>query len=231
MSRPSLEIDVDVAGDAYGLRSSEDSGWGETDSLIQNPAKAPSPASRWPLFSLLSRQQQLFHLAPAILSSVFTGGIAPFMTIVIGHAFDAFSKFSTPLAPSEGDPKELLVHRVGIVALQLVGLALGSFSLSSLTSYLWILTGEHNVLELRKRVYASIAAEDMMWFDTRASDEQPSLDDEQGPLGAGGLLAQFMRTAEQWCLDLDGFRPYMRTASALQFSGLPALMVLSLATG
>jgi ATP-binding cassette subfamily B (MDR/TAP) protein 1 len=192
MSRPSLEIDVDVAGDAYGLHLSEDSGWGETDSLI---AKAPSPASRWPLFSLLSRQQRLFHLAPAILSSVFTGGIAPFMTIVIGHAFDAFSKFSTPLAPSEGDPKELLVHRVGIAALQLVGLALGSFSLSSLTSYLWILTGEHNVLELRKRVYASIAAKDMMWFDTRASDEQPSLDDEQGPLGAGGLMAQFMRCA------------------------------------
>ncbi|KAJ7302356.1 P-loop containing nucleoside triphosphate hydrolase protein [Mycena albidolilacea] len=197
MSRPSLEIDVDVAGDAYGLHLSEDSGWGETDSLIQNPAKAPSPASRWPLFSLLSRQQRLFHLAPAILSSVFTGGIAPFMTIVIGHAFDAFSQFSTPLAPSEGDPKELLVHRVGIAALQLVGLALGSFSLSSLTSYLWILTGEHNVLELRKRVYASIAAKDMMWFDTRASDEQPSLDDEQGPLGAGGLMAQFMRETDE----------------------------------
>ncbi|KAJ7912517.1 P-loop containing nucleoside triphosphate hydrolase protein [Mycena leptocephala] len=157
MSRPSLENDVDVAGDAYG-RSSEDSEYGsETDFLIQTPAKATPAASWWPLFSLLSRHQRLFLLVPAIISSVFAGGIAPFMTIVIGHAFDAFSKFSAPPTSSS--------------ALQLIGLAIGSFMLSSLTSYLWILTGEHNVLELRKRVYASIAAKDMMWFDTKETDE------------------------------------------------------------
>ncbi|KAJ7902856.1 hypothetical protein B0H14DRAFT_3708328 [Mycena olivaceomarginata] len=214
MSRPSLEIDVDVAGDAYGLRSSEDSGWGEQEAsdLWIVEVDLCTPALQWPLFSLLSRQQRLFHLAPAILSSVFTGGIAPFMTIVIGHAFDAFSNFSTPLAPSEGDPKELLVHRVGIAALQLVGLALGSFSLSSLTSYLWILTGEHNVLELRKRVYVSIAAKDMMWFDTRASDEQPSLDDEQGPLGAGGLMADSLFSSKLFPTWRDTVRWLVRGA-------------------
>jgi ATP-binding cassette subfamily B (MDR/TAP) protein 1 len=196
MSRPSLENDVDVAGDAYG-RSSEDSEYGsETDFLIQTPAKAAPAASWWPLFSLLSRHQRLFLLIPAIISSVFAGGIAPFMTIVIGHAFDAFSKFSAPPTSSGGDPKELLLRRVGTAALQLIGLAIGSFMLSSLTSYLWILTGEHNILELRKRVYASIAARDMMWFDTRVSEEQgvaQSSDEEQGPLGAGGLMAQFTR--------------------------------------
>ncbi|KAF8147748.1 P-loop containing nucleoside triphosphate hydrolase protein, partial [Mycena galopus ATCC 62051] len=115
------------------------------------------------------------------------------MTLAIGHAFDAFSKFSTP----NTSDSDLLIRRVGVAALQLVGLALGSFVLSSLTSYLWILTGEHNVLELRKRVYASVAAKDMMWFDTRASDDLPSPDDEQGPLGAGGLMAQFTRETDE----------------------------------
>ncbi|KAJ7640444.1 P-loop containing nucleoside triphosphate hydrolase protein [Mycena polygramma] len=190
--RPSLELDVEVAGDAYG-RSSYDSECEETDFLIQTPvAAAPAATSRWPLFSLLSRHQRLFLLLPAIISSVFTGGIAPFMTIVIGHVFDAFSKFS-----AQPSSKDLLLHRVGIVALQLIGLAIGSFMLSSLTSYLWILTGEHNVLELRKRVYASVAAKDMVWFDTRVSEEQGAVDDEQGPVGAGGLMAQFTKEADE----------------------------------
>ncbi|KAJ6558138.1 P-loop containing nucleoside triphosphate hydrolase protein [Mycena capillaripes] len=195
--RPSLQINADVAGDAYD-RSSEDSEYGETDFLIQTTAAAaPAAASWWPLFSLLSRHQRLFILFPAIISSVFAGGIAPFMTIVIGHAFDAFSKFSAPPISSSGTPKDLLLQRVGTAALQLIGLAIGSFTLSSLTSYLWILTGEHNVLELRKRVYASIAAKDMMWFDTRVSEEQGVSDDEQGPVGAGGLMAQFTRETDE----------------------------------
>ncbi|KAJ6510566.1 P-loop containing nucleoside triphosphate hydrolase protein [Mycena sanguinolenta] len=195
MARPLLEMDVDVAGDAYGSRLSQDSECAETDFLL-HPPKLTSTASssRWPLFSLLSRQQRLLLLVPAIISSVFTGGIAPFMTIVIGHAFDAFSKFTAPLTSSD-DPKELLIHRVGTAALELVGLAVSSFLLSSLTSWLWIMTGEVNVLQLRKRVYASVAAKDMMWFDTRASDASPH--DEQGPLGAGGLMTQFTRETDE----------------------------------
>ncbi|KAJ7675480.1 P-loop containing nucleoside triphosphate hydrolase protein [Mycena rosella] len=190
MRRPSLEIDVDVAGDAYELRSPSESSCGSatsTDFLIDAPTGSSAPAvSRWPLFSLLSRQQRLLLLLPAIISSVFAGGIAPFMTIVIGHAFDAFSKFTALGA------KDLLLHRVGIAALQLIGLAIGSFTLSSLTSYLWILTGEHNVLALRKRVYASVAAKDMMWFDSDESSQS-----QDGPLGAGGLMAQFTRETDE----------------------------------
>ncbi|KAJ7471943.1 P-loop containing nucleoside triphosphate hydrolase protein [Mycena latifolia] len=198
MRRPSLEIDVDVAGDAYELRSPSESSCGSatsTDFLIDDTPTAPAPTvSRWPLFSLLSRHQRLLLLLPAIVSSIFAGGIAPFMTIVIGHAFDAFSKFTALGA------KDLLLHRVGVAALQLIGLAIGSFALSSLTSYLWILTGEHNVLALRKRVYASVAAKGMMWFDTRVSEDQgvaQASDEDQGPVGAGGLMAQFNRETDE----------------------------------
>ncbi|KAJ7086438.1 P-loop containing nucleoside triphosphate hydrolase protein [Mycena belliarum] len=194
MRRSSLEIDVDVAGDAYELRASLESDCGSatsTDFLIYEPIIAsPPPVSRWPLFSFLSRQQRLRLLLPAIISSILSGGVAPFMTIVIGHAFDAFSKFTTL------GEKDLLLQRVGLAALQLIGLAVGSFTLSSLTSYLWILTGEHNVLALRKRVYASVAAKDMMWFDSRVEEETPSSDD-QGPVGAGGLMAQFNRETDE----------------------------------
>ncbi|KAJ6524462.1 hypothetical protein DFH09DRAFT_1329514, partial [Mycena vulgaris] len=194
MRRPSLEIDVDVAGDAYEFRSPSESSCGSatsTDFLIDtSPVSTPPPVSRWLLFSLLSRRERLLLLLPAIISSIFAGGVAPFMTIVIGHAFDAFSKFTTL------GSKDLLLHRVGIAALQLIALAIGSFTLSSLTSYLWILTGEYNVLALRKRVYASVAAKDMAWFDRTVSEEQLS-DEDQGPLGAGGLMAQFTRETDE----------------------------------
>ncbi|KAJ7207987.1 P-loop containing nucleoside triphosphate hydrolase protein [Mycena pura] len=193
MRRPSFD---DVAGDAYDFSddSSECGDATETDFLIDTPSASVKASSIWPLFSLLSRRQRLLYLFPAIISSIFTGGIAPFMAIVIGHAFDAFSKFS---ASPDGDT---LIHRVGIAALQLIGLAIGAFTLSSLTSYLWISTGEQNVLALRKRVYASVAARDMIWFDTRVSEEpcptQPS-DEARGPVGAGGLMAQFIKDTNE----------------------------------
>ncbi|KAF7295018.1 p-loop containing nucleoside triphosphate hydrolase protein [Mycena indigotica] len=175
MPRPSLD---DFASDAYD----------ETERLLDDHVPPPpaTPSSRWPLFSLLSRQQRLLCLVPAIISSVVAGGIAPLMTIAIGHSFDAFSDFST----THNGPK--LMQRITAAALQLVGLAIGSFLLSSLTSFLWITTGENNVLALRKRVYASIAARDISWFDTT---EEPK--DAQGPVGAGGLMAQFAKDANE----------------------------------
>ncbi|KAJ7074574.1 P-loop containing nucleoside triphosphate hydrolase protein [Mycena amicta] len=174
MPRPSLD---DFAGD-----------YDETEHLLPDhtPALPKKQSSHWPLFSLLSRRQRLLCLVPAIISSLFAGCIAPFMTIVIGHAFDAFSLFSAT------HDRIILIQRITAAALQLVGLAVGSFLLSSLTSYLWITTGENNVLALRKCVYASIAARDLEWFD--ATEDQQ---DTQGPVGAGGLMAQFTKDTNE----------------------------------
>ena len=66
----------------------------------------------------------------------------------------------------------------GIAALELLGLAFGSFALGSLTSSLWIWTGEMNVVALRKRVYRAVTQKDMVWFDTKmgiAISDTPSL--------------------------------------------------------
>ncbi|KAF8991149.1 hypothetical protein BDQ17DRAFT_1333056 [Cyathus striatus] len=109
------------------------------------------------------------------------------MTIVIGQAFDAFAQF--PLtSPSEQD-KHNLLRGVGIAALELVGLAVGSMSLGSLTSWLWIWTAEVNVASLGRRVYRGVMARDMEWFDTHLGVN----DDAEDPLGAAGLMAKFNR--------------------------------------
>jgi ATP-binding cassette, subfamily B (MDR/TAP), member 1 len=79
--------------------------------------------------------------------------------------------------------------------LELLSLAFGSFALGSLTSSLWIWTGEMNVMALRKRVYRAVTKKDMVWFNTKMGAEGTvqSADGEQGPLGAGGLMSTFTR--------------------------------------
>lgn len=143
------------------------------------------------LFSLISRRHLLILVIPAIISSIVAGGIAPFMTFVIGQAFDAFANFPLIANPSQS-AKDQLLRSVGIAALELVGLAVGSLALSSLTSSLWIWTGENNVMALRKRVYTSVTQKDMVWFDTKMGAEG-NVQSSEGPLGAGGLMAKFTR--------------------------------------
>jgi ATP-binding cassette subfamily B (MDR/TAP) protein 1 len=157
------------------------------------PSSGPAPSISL-LFSLISRRQCYILLLPAVLTSIVAGGIAPFMTYVIGQAFDAFAKF--PLTPNPPQSaKDTLLRAVGIAALELLALGVGSMLLSSLTSSLWIWTGERNTMALRKLVYNAVTKKDMVWFDTKmgAEGNVQSAEGEQGPLGAGGLMAKFTR--------------------------------------
>ncbi|KAJ7285724.1 P-loop containing nucleoside triphosphate hydrolase protein [Mycena rebaudengoi] len=154
----------------------------DPNALAEPPATVLAPSFRL-LFSLVSRRHIFLLLIPAILSSLVAGAIAPFMTLVIGQAFDAFAKF--PLTPNPPESaKHALLHAMGIAAFQLIGLAAGSVALSSIMSCLWIWTGEHN--------------KDMVWFDTKMGAEGAvhTSDEEHGPLGAGGLMSKFTRETD-----------------------------------
>ena len=161
----------------------------------QDVSQAPGPdPSTSLLFSLLTVRQRILLLAPGIFFSVISGGIAPFMTYVIGRSFDAFAQF--PLSDQTRADKVRLLHGVGMAAVQLVGLAGGALVLSSITSSLWIWTGENNVMVLRKRVYAAVTNKDLEWFDTKMGADditQDTPDGQQAPSGAGGLMAKFAR--------------------------------------
>ena len=151
----------------------------------------PKPSIRL-LFSLLSRPLLLFLLLPAVFASVIAGGVAPFMTYVIGQAFDVFAQF--PLThPPPKQAKERLLHGVGLAAIELVALAVGSLVLSSLTSCLWIWIGESNAMAVRKRVYLALMRKEMSWFDTKLGSDDAIQSANDGPIGAGGLMATFAR--------------------------------------
>ena len=144
------------------------------------------------LFSLMSRRDILCFFVPAILISLISGGVAPFMTIAVGQAFDAFAKF--PLSSPTQQDRDKLLRGVGHSALELLGLAVAALVLSSVTSSLWIATGEKNLRALRRRAYHVITNKEMLWFDKMGSDDSAKpTDGEDGSIGAGGMMAQFVK--------------------------------------
>jgi ATP-binding cassette, subfamily B (MDR/TAP), member 1 len=159
-------------------------------SHLIDDAAGPSP-SFFLLFSLLTRRQTLFLLVPAIVLSIAAGGIAPFMTFVVGQAFDVFSEYSSIQHPSQDD-KGRLLHGIAISVIELVALAAGALVLGSITSGLWIWTGEWHVKTLRKRVYTAVTRKDMVWFDTKMGTEGAKSGDD-GPIGPGGMMSKFSR--------------------------------------
>lgn len=166
----------------------------ETSTSLPHESDAyspPTPSVKL-LFSLLSRRDLCLFLLPAFLLSVISGGVAPFMTLVLGNVFEAFAVFCQIASPSPSD-RAKLKHDIAISALELLALAAGALALSSLTSFLWILTGERNSMMIRKKVYTSVTKREMTWFDTKMGAEDGTQTDGDGSTGAGGLMAKFAR--------------------------------------
>ncbi|KAG1886662.1 P-loop containing nucleoside triphosphate hydrolase protein [Suillus subluteus] len=160
----------------------------ETTSIheISNTHAAPVPSMKL-LFSFLTPRRKLVLLTPAIMSSVATGAIAPLMTYAVGQSFNAFAAF--PLTPNPPQSaKDALLHGL---------LGISALVMSSITSSLWISTGEHNVVELRRLVYQSVVNKEMSWFDLRMGVDGSAPAGQDSPVGAGGLMAKFARETDE----------------------------------
>ncbi|KAF8452773.1 P-loop containing nucleoside triphosphate hydrolase protein [Boletus edulis BED1] len=162
------------------------------------PPPPPAPTFKL-LFSFLTPRRKLVLLTPAVASSVAAGGIAPFMTYVVGQSFNAFAAFPLIPHPSQA-AKDALLHGVGRAALELVALGIGALLMSSVTSSLWIWTGEWNVVELRRKVYHAVVHNQMEWFDRQTGSSNPTnvqdMGGEGAPIGAGGLMVKFARETD-----------------------------------
>ena len=165
---------------------------------VRLPQYQPPKPSIPLLFSFCSRRDILFVFIPSTIVSIIAGGVAPFMTLVLGQGFDAFSTYASNTL-SHGSvtqqDKDALLHGVGIAAVELLALAVGAVALSSLMSSMWILVGERNVLGLRRYVYSLVSSKEMEWFDLNMRSDQGSEDAEASSAtsGAAGLMARFAK--------------------------------------
>ncbi|KAJ1301182.1 hypothetical protein OPQ81_003593 [Rhizoctonia solani] len=155
----------------------------------------PAPSIKL-MFSYCTRRDVVTLLLPAIFVSIVSGGIAPFMTRVIGQAFDAFSRFPSPAAQQSLSPEDLaaansrLLREVGLTAIELLALAGGTLLISSALSSLWIWVAEKNIMRLRRAVYEAVTSRRMEWFDSQMAQS------EDGTTGAGGMMANFARDTD-----------------------------------
>ncbi|EJD51851.1 P-loop containing nucleoside triphosphate hydrolase protein [Auricularia subglabra TFB-10046 SS5] len=179
------------------------------------PYAPPQPSIRL-LYSFLTRRDLLACIFPAVVASVAAGGVAPFMTVVIGQAFQVFSQFPSASEASEQDKRDLL-HGVGVASLELLLLAVGSFALTATMSALWIWSGERNVMRIRKRVYEAVTTREMVWFDTKLGGDDPdaAIDaPSEEHLGPAGLMAKFAKDTDD-----------VRAASSLAMGQLVQFLV------
>lgn len=165
----------------------------EPKAIKPTTTKQPTPPQAKPLepsltllFSLFSKKDILALILPAICASLAAASIPPFMTIVIGDAYDVFSAYQSTPTPSQHD-KVLLLKGMGLAAIEFVAMGGGALFLSGVMSALWTWVGEKNVMYLRRLVYDAVSSKDMEWYDIH-TDEKASGD---VAVGAGGLMTQF----------------------------------------
>ncbi|KIM24333.1 hypothetical protein M408DRAFT_27162 [Serendipita vermifera MAFF 305830] len=160
----------------------------QTSAVVpRNAYKPPSPSLSL-LFSLFSKKDLLALVLPATVAALAAATIPPFMTLVIGDAYDVFSKYQSTLTPNAQDNAALLTG-IGLAALEFAAMGVGALFLSAVMSALWMWVGERNVMYLRRLVYDSVAGREMEWYDRNT-------DESTGAVGAGGLMSQFASATE-----------------------------------
>ncbi|KAH8826445.1 P-loop containing nucleoside triphosphate hydrolase protein [Flagelloscypha sp. PMI_526] len=166
---------------SHSLSPSDDKPAVPSDTTQEMPAP-----SFFKLFSLLTFRQLLLIAFPAIILSLASGCLAPFMTYVIGQVFDAFARYSGQ--PANSTRNSTLLNSINLSALELIGLGVGSFLLSFVTSWMWIQVGERVTLRLRSNVYAALANKPMAWYDIRLDADKS---------GSAGLMTQFSKETDE----------------------------------
>ena len=165
----------------------------ELPSLRSSAQSTPVKPTFRGLFSLSLPQDYLFRLLPAVILSIACSLIQPYMSLVIGEAFTAFTNYPSNTHTATAADQATLISGVRSTTIKLAlagGLAV---VLNYLKGALWIRHGEALVGRLRKRIYEGVQSKGMDWFDMGMGMKQDDEAEEAESIGAGGLMAKFTR--------------------------------------
>lgn len=178
-----------------------------SDSSPPPPNEPPKKARFQPTFSLLfSLSPPLSNLSivgPAVFFSVVAGAIPPYMTELIGSAFQGFSDYtittySPTLTPAQlATAKLVLLESVKMSAIKFSALGFGTFIISGLSFAFWTINGERTAKALRLEVFNGIGGRSMAWYDlgmgmNEENEEEMAAEGSSGQ-GAGGLMGRFAK--------------------------------------
>jgi ATP-binding cassette, subfamily B (MDR/TAP), member 1 len=123
----------------------------------------PTPTYRG-LFRFLARED-LVILLPAVVVSVFSGGLAPAFTILMGRIFTSFGDFSKNQISGAELESQVTVN---IIAIVIVGVAAWGLGWAHLA--LWLAFGENIAKRAREKMMKGLLAKSMTWYDKRVTD-------------------------------------------------------------
>lgn len=148
------------------------------------------------LFSLSTKRDNLVNLLPGIIFAIAGSLIQPYMSLIIGEAFDVFSAYPADidLATTEMDIKLSMGVKQTSLKLAIAGLV--AMLINYVKGALWIRHGERVVSRLRQTVFDGVQAKNMEWFDLGMGTNGDEEDEEGNKIeavGAGGLMAKFTK--------------------------------------
>lgn len=154
------------------------------------------------LFSLTPRSSQLTILVPAMILSIVCGLLPPYMTELLGQAFQAFTTYALETASATLTPSELSAARAKLLSSaqdsSIRFSVLGGLTLvcASTCVSLWVINGERTITALRLEVFKGVGGRSMEWFDLGMGAENNEGEEEgEGGAGqgAGGLMGRFTK--------------------------------------
>jgi ATP-binding cassette subfamily B (MDR/TAP) protein 1 len=159
---------------------------------LPSPLPPPIPATFRGLFSLSTKGDLAIYLLPALLVAASAALVPPFMSNVIGEAFEIFEMYPLTTTSATSAERTALVSGVAKTSIKLAGAGGYAIVLNYAKGVLWARHGEALVSRLREAVYAGVQSKRMEWFDLGMGLREEETGQSE-TIGAGGLMAKFTR--------------------------------------
>ncbi|KIR76978.1 ATP-binding cassette, subfamily B (MDR/TAP), member 1 [Cryptococcus gattii EJB2] len=147
------------------------------------------------LFVFTTARDYMSLLFPAVVLSILSALIQPYMSIVIGNAFAIFAAY--PLNTSLATDADRAALRGGVAntSIQLTVAGVLALLFNYMKGVMWTRYGETVADRLRSKVYLGVQGKPMEWYDMGMGmrEEEQGEGKENDAVGAGGLMSKFNR--------------------------------------
>lgn len=161
--------------------------------LTPLPSALPAIRARFRLLlSLSNRKDFLLILLPATVLSIAASLTPPYMSSVIGDAFEIFALYPLVTVNATQAQRDALNSGIREKSTLLAAAGLYAVVINYAKTVMWQWHGEMIAGKLRQKVFEGVQTKRMEWFDLGMGlREDDTIDGET--IGAGGLMAKFTK--------------------------------------
>lgn len=182
-------------------------------SIDEDEQRLDPHLSRFPALGLIlsftTKSDYFVLLIPGVISSIISGLLPSYMTILIGEAFEAFTLYTLSSGELDSSSAKLTLRSsIGSVSLRLLLIGLGSCVLSLLNHALWSIYAARVCERLQTALYNALSSRPLSWFDNGMRTSQHHLlhspppnesaeSDSATSSAAAGVMSRFARETDE----------------------------------